>query len=172
MNDYIFLIFKGNKIRCLDIGTGANAIYPLIGFSEYGWNFVGTDVDKQAIESAEKIIIANKNKIGNSIEFRLQNEPTDIFLGIIRNGDKFECSFCNPPFHANENEARASSNRKWIGLNRKNEITKKVKKDKIMRKIIKKYFSIDLFYFILFQFVLFYFILFHFSNSSVINCSI
>ena len=95
----------------------------MIGFSEYGWSFVGTDVDKQAIESAEKIVSANRNKMGKSIEFRLQNEPTDIFLGIIRNGDKFECSFCNPPFHANENEARASSNRKWIGLNRKKEIT-------------------------------------------------
>ena len=64
--------------------------------------------------------------MGDSIEFRLQNEPTDIFLGIMRNGDKFECSFCNPPFHATEDEARASSNRKWVGLNRKNEITKKV----------------------------------------------
>ena len=40
--DILFSI--GNKIRCLDIGTGANAIYPLIGFSEYGWSFVGTDI--------------------------------------------------------------------------------------------------------------------------------
>lgn len=110
----------------MDIGTGANAIYPLVGFSEYGWEFIGTDVDTQAIESAERIVAANKERIGNSITFRLQKEPTDIFLGVVRPGDRFECSFCNPPFHATVEEARASSNRKWVGLNRKNEITKKV----------------------------------------------
>jgi 23S rRNA A1618 N6-methylase RlmF len=83
-------------------------------------------VDKQAIESAERIVAANKERIGDSITFRVQNEPTDIFLGVVRPGDRFECSFCNPPFHATVDEARASSNRKWMGLNRKNEITKKV----------------------------------------------
>lgn len=83
-------------------------------------------MDTQAIESAERIVAANKERIGNSITFRLQKEPTDIFLGVVRPGDRFECSFCNPPFHATVEEARASSNRKWVGLNRKNEITKKV----------------------------------------------
>ena len=26
----------------LDIGTGANCVYPLLGASIYGWNFIGT----------------------------------------------------------------------------------------------------------------------------------
>ena len=88
------VLLSGKRIHCLDIGTGANAIYPLVGFSEYGWSFVGTDVDEQAIESAQKIVTANKMKIDNAIEFRLQKEPTDIFLGIMRGNDRFECSFC------------------------------------------------------------------------------
>ena len=135
-------LFAGQRLRCLDIGTGANTIYPLIGFSEYGWDFVGTDVDERAIESAQKIVNANKARIGNSIEFRLQNEPTDIFLGIMRNGDKFACSFCNPPFHATVEEARASSNRKWIGLNRKSEITKKVSRlNSILQLDVMRIFS-------------------------------
>jgi 23S rRNA (adenine1618-N6)-methyltransferase len=120
------VLLSGKRIRCLDIGTGANAIYPLVGFSEYGWSFVGTDVDEQAIESAQKIVTANKMKIDNAIEFRLQKEPTDIFLGIMRGNDRFECSFCNPPFHRTKSEAVASSNRKWIGLNKKSQITNKV----------------------------------------------
>ena len=36
---------KGNKIHCLDIGTGANCIYPIIGSSEYKWSVVGADID-------------------------------------------------------------------------------------------------------------------------------
>jgi 23S rRNA (adenine1618-N6)-methyltransferase len=30
----------------LDIGVGANCIYPIIGNAEYGWSFVGTDMMK------------------------------------------------------------------------------------------------------------------------------
>mmetsp|Transcript_28023 Transcript_28023/g.26878 ORF Transcript_28023/g.26878 Transcript_28023/m.26878 type:complete len:356 (-) Transcript_28023:207-1274(-) len=117
----------GRNIRCLDIGTGANAIYPLIGFAEYGWSFVGTDVDKLAIDSAKQIITSNKEYMTDSIQFRLQNEPTDIFLGVVRPGDKFEACFCNPPFHATLEECRTSSNRKWTGLGKgKTEIVKKV----------------------------------------------
>ena len=36
---------SGNKIKCLDIGVGANCIYPLIGNKEYGWSFIGCDID-------------------------------------------------------------------------------------------------------------------------------
>jgi 23S rRNA (adenine1618-N6)-methyltransferase len=97
-----------------------------VGFAEYSWEFVGTDVDIHAIESAARIVAANKDRIGDRIQFRMQGEPTDVFLGVVRPGDRFECSLCNPPFHATAAEATASSNRKWIGLNRKKEITKKV----------------------------------------------
>ena len=47
---------KGNHIKCLDIGVGANCIYPIIGSIEYGWSFVGSDIDPVAIKSASKII--------------------------------------------------------------------------------------------------------------------
>ena len=35
------------NITVLDIGTGANCIYPLLGNAEYNWSFVGTDIDKK-----------------------------------------------------------------------------------------------------------------------------
>src|SRR5436305_5172005 len=31
------IIPKGSRIKCLDIGVGANCIYPIIGIKEYGW---------------------------------------------------------------------------------------------------------------------------------------
>jgi len=33
---------SGDKVRGFDIGTGANCIYPLLGASLLGWNFVGS----------------------------------------------------------------------------------------------------------------------------------
>ncbi|KAF6156633.1 hypothetical protein GIB67_010688 [Kingdonia uniflora] len=35
---------SGDKVRGFDIGTGANCIYPLLGASLLGWNFVGSGV--------------------------------------------------------------------------------------------------------------------------------
>lgn len=46
-------------VRVLDIGVGANVIYPLIGHREYGWQFVGTDVDVGALKNAQRIVDAN-----------------------------------------------------------------------------------------------------------------
>ena len=50
------IIPKGKNIRVLDIGIGANCVYPIIGTSEYDWSFVGSDIDNTAISSATKII--------------------------------------------------------------------------------------------------------------------
>ena len=43
----------------LDVGTGANLIYPLIGAHEYGWRFTGSEISAEAIASAQAIINAN-----------------------------------------------------------------------------------------------------------------
>ena len=39
---------RGLAVRGLDVGVGANAIYPIIGVASYDWEFVGSDVDGQA----------------------------------------------------------------------------------------------------------------------------
>ena len=41
----------GSKIKCLDIGVGANCVYPIIGNKEYGWSFIGSEIDTTAIEN-------------------------------------------------------------------------------------------------------------------------
>lgn len=43
----------------LDIGTGANLIYPLIGVHEYHWRFTGSEIGAEAFASAQAIINAN-----------------------------------------------------------------------------------------------------------------
>lgn len=105
---------QGETVRVLDIGVGANTIYPLIGSREYGWHFVGADIDATALKNAQHIV--NVNALSNAIELRLQNAVVSIFKGIIAQNELFDLTLCNPPFHASLAEAQAGTQRKWRGL--------------------------------------------------------
>ncbi len=105
----------GPAVRVLDVGVGANLVYPLIGAHEYGWSFVGSDIDAVALKSAEKII-AGTPKLKGQIELRLQNDPRQIFTGIVGTDEIFDLSISNPPFHESRAEAEAGSRRKWNNL--------------------------------------------------------
>lgn len=109
------VIPTGKSVKVLDIGTGANCIYPIIGHQEYGWAFVGSDIDRGAVQSAENIISANEDLRG-TIQIRLQRDPRHIFEGIIKPGESFNLSLCNPPFHASAAEAAAGTQRKLRNL--------------------------------------------------------
>lgn len=110
------VIPRGDSIRVLDIGVGANCVYPLIGHREYGWQFVGTDIDAAAIANAQKIVDANS--LGDAIMLRLQASPAAIFNGVVKPDEVFDLSMCNPPFHASLAEARSGTQRKWKNLGR------------------------------------------------------
>ncbi|MDP1622075.1 MAG: 23S rRNA (adenine(1618)-N(6))-methyltransferase RlmF [Bacteroidales bacterium] len=113
---YYGKIPPGRKIRCLDIGVGANCVYPIIGNREYGWSFTGADIDPVSIESSNKIIELNTSLQGE-IELRLQVQPNDIFFGIIQKEEFFDLTICNPPFHTSEAEAQSGTLRKLNNLN-------------------------------------------------------
>ena len=106
---------RGPSVAVLDIGVGANCVYPLIGASEYGWRFVGTDIDPVACDWARKLAKANTT-VADLIECRLQPSPTDCFNGGLVPGERFAASMCNPPFHASAEDAAASSRRKQRNL--------------------------------------------------------
>ncbi len=108
----------GNKIKCLDVGIGANCIYPIIGTKEYGWSFVGSDVELEAIKSARKIIKAN-SFLEESTELRLQSNSNNIFRGIVKAEEQFDLTICNPPFHSSAEDAKNGTLRKLSNLNRK-----------------------------------------------------
>lgn len=108
------VIPKGKTIRCLDIGVGANCVYPIIGNYEYGWSFVGSDIDGVAIESAKKIVESNESL--KNIELRKQNSSSAIFNGIIKSDEFFDITICNPPFHSSLAEAQEGTMRKVKNL--------------------------------------------------------
>lgn len=105
----------GSSVKCMDIGVGANCIYPIIGNHEYGWSFLGTDIDPVAIESANKIIESNPLLKGK-VECRLQETPKDFFYGVISKDDHFDLTVCNPPFHSSAEDAQAGTMRKLKNL--------------------------------------------------------
>ena len=105
------LIPMGEDVRGLDIGVGANCIYPIIGHQEYGWEFVGTEVDKESFNIAQKILDGNTNLV-ESVKLRLQSNKRHIFKEIVEQGEKFDFVICNPPFHSSREEATKGSMRK------------------------------------------------------------
>lgn len=106
---------RGPDVRVLDIGTGANVIYPLVGASEYGWSFVGAEIDPVALRWAKKLVAGN-HAITRLIECRLQTSAKHCFQGIIQSGEHFDLTMCNPPFHASAAEATAGTLRKRRNL--------------------------------------------------------
>lgn len=101
--------------RCLDIGVGANCIYPIIGHTEYGWTFVGSDIDPVSIANARKIVTCNPI-LAHKIELRLQKDNRKIFDGIIAPDEYFDVTICNPPFHSSKEEAEEVALRKLGSL--------------------------------------------------------
>lgn len=50
---------RAGQVVGLDIGCGANLIYPLLGAAQHGWRFVGTDVTDVAVAGAHANLAAN-----------------------------------------------------------------------------------------------------------------
>jgi 23S rRNA (adenine1618-N6)-methyltransferase len=115
------LIPKGKLILALDVGVGANCVYPLIGQYEYGWKFIGSDIDQGAIASAQNILDHNSH-LKELIELRLQSSADQIFRGILGPDELIDFSLCNPPFHASAEEAMAGTNRKLKNLGLKKSV--------------------------------------------------
>ena len=109
----------GKQIKVLDIGMGANCIYPIIGSQSYGWSFVGADIDAVALKMAGLIVQSNPN-LSPYIKLRQQSNSRCIFKNVIKTGDKFALTMCNPPFHASMEKANAGSARKVTNLNKGN----------------------------------------------------
>ena len=122
--DFAGKIPSGGKVKVMDIGTGANCIYPLIGQVEYGWKFVGTDIDATAVKMAKANV--KVNGLEKLIEVRHQThyasgnpDTPSLFEGVLKPREKFDLTLCNPPFHSSEAEAVAGNKRKWKNLGKR-----------------------------------------------------
>ena len=104
-------------VRMLDIGTGANGIYPLLASSVYDWECVATDISKASLDNVAKVLKSNA-ALESRISLRLQHDKHKMFEGVVMPQEQFDVSVCNPPFHASAEDALRGTQRKIANLNK------------------------------------------------------
>lgn len=110
-------ILKGLSVKGLDIGTGANLVYPLIAHKSYGWKMIGTDINQNSLQNARQILDENL-ELSLEIDLRFQENSNYIFKNVVLPEERFLFSMCNPPFHDSEESAMKGNLRKTRNLNK------------------------------------------------------
>lgn len=105
----------GKGVKVLDLGIGANVIYPIIGIAEYGWEFVGSEVDAVSIKTASHIVDNNPH-LKKSITIRQQMSKRNILKNIMGEKEYFDLVICNPPFFSSNAEVLAKTTQKLKNL--------------------------------------------------------
>ena len=105
------VIPQGARVRVLDVGVGANVIFPLLGHDAYGWSFVGTEVDPVALRHAAENLAANP-RFASAVFLRRQPARECIFANVVAPDERFALTLCNPPFHASPEAAADGTRRK------------------------------------------------------------
>jgi 23S rRNA (adenine1618-N6)-methyltransferase len=96
------------KIAMLDIGTGANGIYPLLACQIYGWHCVAIDINPWSLENVTSIT-ANNPMLKGRFEPRWQQDKNYISDSTIQPEEYFDVSVCNPTFLISQQEALKTS---------------------------------------------------------------
>jgi len=106
---------RHSQVRALDIGVGANCIYPIVGATQYCWNYIGSDVDAISVDNSNQIA-SNNEVLQGRVECRLQSDSRHFFKGIIKPNEFYDVTTCNPPFHKSLQDAQQGSERKIKNL--------------------------------------------------------
>ena len=105
---------KSAKLRVLDIGCGANLIYPLLAVKTFGWQVLASDINAAALEHAQSLIVAHQ--LDHKIKLRQQDAAEHIFDHLLKPGEYLDATLCNPPFHQSAEAASTGSERKRHNL--------------------------------------------------------
>lgn len=105
------------EIKMLDIGTGANMIYPILGTRHFGWHCTASELNPDSIKHAAQIIANNPSL--SSVELRVQSDPKLILENIIQPDDNFDVMVCNPPHFKSLEDAQKHNQRKVRNLSSK-----------------------------------------------------
>ena len=105
---------RGPAIRVLDVGVGANCIYPLVGHSEYGWRFVGFGgrCDRAAVGECDR---AGESRARRCDRVSAQSNRGQVFEGVVHEDERFDLTLSiarsmHPPRTAARGSRRKSRN--------------------------------------------------------------
>ncbi|KAL2096126.1 hypothetical protein ACEWY4_008274 [Coilia grayii] len=96
--------------RGIDIGTGASCIYPLLGATMNGWYFLATEVDDICFNYATKNV--EQNNLSDLIKVVKVPQKT-LLMDALKEESSiiYDFCMCNPPFFANQLEAKGVNSR-------------------------------------------------------------
>ncbi|XP_069495116.1 RNA N6-adenosine-methyltransferase METTL16 [Ambystoma mexicanum] len=96
--------------RGIDIGTGASCIYPLLGSTLNGWFFLATEVDDMCFNYAKKNV--EQNNLSDLIKVVKVPQKTLLMDALKEESEiTYDFCMCNPPFFANQLEAKGENSR-------------------------------------------------------------
>uniref|UniRef100_A0A8C5KUT9 U6 small nuclear RNA (adenine-(43)-N(6))-methyltransferase n=1 Tax=Jaculus jaculus TaxID=51337 RepID=A0A8C5KUT9_JACJA len=100
---YMFWIF-------IFLGTGASCIYPLLGATLNGWYFLATEVDDMCYNYAKKNV--EQNNLSDLIKVVKVPQKTLLMDALKEESEiVYDFCMCNPPFFANQLEAKGVNSR-------------------------------------------------------------
>eukprot|EP00466_Bigelowiella_natans_P017952 jgi/Bigna1/88320/estExt_fgenesh1_pg.C_300147 len=99
----------------IDIGTGANCIYPLLGTSLCkSWSFIATDADEKALEIAKMNVDANH--LQSRIQLRKVDQSARLQAALkSEDGDQIAFCMCNPPFFGSTLDIKQTNDATLVG---------------------------------------------------------
>ncbi|EGX46518.1 hypothetical protein AOL_s00109g90 [Orbilia oligospora ATCC 24927] len=103
------------KVTGIDIGTGASAIYPLLGCAQFPtWRFFATEIDSKSLSSAANNI--SQNTLEDRITLLdVSSSSTILPEGeIISYSQPIDFTMCNPPFYTSINDMLSSAKTKAV----------------------------------------------------------
>ena len=110
-----FNVSENSQLNGLDMGSGANGIYCILGAQHFNWKMVGSETDAKAVEIVNANIQKTKG-LNDKIEIRHQQDKGSLFKNTIQANEQFDFVVCNPPFHSSKEEALKGSLRKVKNL--------------------------------------------------------
>uniref|UniRef100_A0A2K6C8W8 U6 small nuclear RNA (adenine-(43)-N(6))-methyltransferase n=1 Tax=Macaca nemestrina TaxID=9545 RepID=A0A2K6C8W8_MACNE len=104
---------KSTLRRGIDIGTGASCIYPLLGATLNGWYFLATEVDDMCFNYAKKNV--EQNNLSDLIKVVKVPQKTLLMDALKEESEIiYDFCMCNPPFFANQLEAKCGINKRNV----------------------------------------------------------
>ncbi|XP_015280020.1 PREDICTED: methyltransferase-like protein 16 [Gekko japonicus] len=101
---------KASVVWGIDIGTGASCIYPLLGATLNGWHFIATEVDDVCFSYAKKNV--EQNNLSDLIKVVKVPQKTLLLDALEQESEViYDFCMCNPPFFANQLEAKGVNSR-------------------------------------------------------------
>ncbi|KAK6827331.1 hypothetical protein PG987_010672 [Apiospora arundinis] len=104
------------QVTGLDVGTGASAIYPLLGCAQRPrWSFIATDIDEKSLACARRNVELNELESRVQVVERKSGAPDVPLIPLDElDRDRIDFVMTNPPFYESEEELRDLAARKAL----------------------------------------------------------